>query len=101
MLCKLKGADHCTSAKRRTSILKHVAEAFPPARQGTILNYHRVISIATNTSLVLNSALVTYITMTADVGLTDAIRLRSYPRTKTVCRNSGQWSQPRLTRVIV
>jgi len=25
---KLKGADHCTSAKRMTSILRHVAEAF-------------------------------------------------------------------------
>jgi len=27
----LRGAGHCTSAKRMTSILKHVAEAFPPA----------------------------------------------------------------------
>jgi len=35
------------------------AEAFPPARQGTILNSHRVIGIATNTSMVLNCALVT------------------------------------------
>jgi len=26
---------HCTSAKRMTSILRHVAEAFPSARQGT------------------------------------------------------------------
>jgi len=26
---------------------RHVAEAFPPARQGTILNSHRVIGIAT------------------------------------------------------
>jgi len=39
--------------------LRHVAEVFPPARQGTILNSHRVISIATNTSMVLNCALVT------------------------------------------
>jgi len=31
MLCKLKCAGHCTSAKRMTSILRHVAEAFPPA----------------------------------------------------------------------
>jgi len=31
--------SHCTSAKRMTSILRHVAEAFSPARQGTILNY--------------------------------------------------------------
>jgi len=30
--------SHCTMAKRMTSILRHVAEAFPPARQGTILN---------------------------------------------------------------
>jgi len=59
MLCKLKGAVHCTSAKRMTSILRHVAEAFPPARQGTILNSHRVIGIATNTSIMLNCALVT------------------------------------------
>jgi len=46
----VKGAGHCTSAKRITSILRHVAEAFPAARQGTILNIHRVIGIATNTS---------------------------------------------------
>jgi len=70
---KLKGAGHCTSAKHMTSILRHVAEAFPPARQGTILNNHRVIGIATNTSIVLNYALVTYIMMTADVGLPDAV----------------------------
>jgi len=69
MLCKLKGAGHCTSAKRMTSILRYVAEAFPPARQGTILNSHRVIGITTNTTMVLNCALVTDIMMTADVGL--------------------------------
>jgi len=56
-----------------TSILSHFAEAFPPAKQGTILNSHRVIGIATNTSMVLNSALVTNIMMTADVGLPDAV----------------------------
>jgi len=56
-----------------TSILRHVAEAFPPARQETILNSHRVIGIANNTSIVLNSAIVTYIMMTADVGLPDAV----------------------------
>jgi len=44
-----------------TSILRHVAEAFPPARQGTTLNNHRVIGIAANTSMVLNCAFVTYI----------------------------------------
>jgi len=60
------------SAKRVTSINRHVAEAFPPARQGTILNSLRVIGIATNTSIVLNCALVTYIKMTADAGLPDA-----------------------------
>jgi len=40
--CKSKprGAGHCTSAKRMTSILRHVAEAFPPARQGKILYSH-------------------------------------------------------------
>jgi len=69
MLYKLKGAGHCTSAKRMTSSLRHAAEAFPPARQGTILTNHRVIGIATNTSMVINCALVTYIMMTADVGL--------------------------------
>jgi len=37
MLCKLKGKGHCTSAKLMASILRHVAEAFPPARQGTRL----------------------------------------------------------------
>jgi len=73
MLSKLKGAGHCTSAKRMTSILKHVAEAFPPARQGAILNNHRVIGIAANTSMVLNCALVTYIMMTVDAGLPDAV----------------------------
>jgi len=73
MLCKLKGAGHCTLEKRKTGILRHVAEAFPPARQGTILNSHRVISVATNTSMVLNGALVTYVMMTADVGLPDAV----------------------------
>jgi len=73
MLCKLKGAGHCTSAKRMTSILRHVAEEFPPARQGTILNSRRVIGIATNTSIVLNCALLTYLMMTADVGLQDAV----------------------------
>jgi len=56
-----------------TCILRHVAEAFPPARQGTILNNYRVIGIAANTSMVLNCALVTYLMMTADAGLPDAI----------------------------
>jgi len=55
------------------SILRHVAQAFPPARHGTILNSYRVIGIATNTSMVLNCALVTYIMMTADVELLDAV----------------------------
>jgi len=57
----------------KTSILWYVAEAFPPAivREGTILNSHRLISIATNTSMVLNCALVTYIMMTADVALNE------------------------------
>jgi len=73
MLCKLKGAGQCTSAKRMTSILRHVAEAFPPARQETILNNHRVMDIAANTSMVLNCTLVTYIMMTADAGLPDAV----------------------------
>jgi len=70
---KLRGAGHCTSAKHMTSFLRHIAEALPPARQGTILNSHRVIDIDTNTSMVLNSALVTYIMTTADVELPDAV----------------------------
>jgi len=54
--------------------LRHVAaEAFPPSRQGTNLNSHRVIGITTNTSMVLNCTLVTYIMMTAEVGLPDAV----------------------------
>jgi len=47
-----------------TNILGHVAEAFPPDRQGAILNFHRVIGIATNTSMALNCALGTLIMMT-------------------------------------
>jgi len=66
---KLRG----TSAKRMTSILRRVEQAFPPGRQRTILNSHRVIGRATNTSMVLNCALLTYIMMTADVGLPDAV----------------------------
>jgi len=73
MLSKIKGAGHWTSAKRMTIILRHVVEAFPPARQGTILNSYRVLGIATKTSMVLNCALVTCIMMTADVGLPDAV----------------------------
>jgi len=52
--------------------MRHVAEAFPPARQGTILNSHRVIGIATNNSMVQNCALVTNIMMTADEGLSES-----------------------------
>jgi len=74
MLCKLiNGAGHCTSAKRMTSILRHIVESFPPARQQTTLNAHRVIGMASNTSMVLNCALVTNVMMTADVGLQDAV----------------------------
>jgi len=51
-------------------------EAFPFAGQGTILNSHRVMGIATNTSngtkLHLGES-VTYIMMTADVELPDAV----------------------------
>jgi len=56
-----------------TSILRHVAEAFPPAGQGAILKSHLFIGIATNISMVLNCGLVTYIMMTADVGLPDVV----------------------------
>jgi len=54
MLYKLKGAGHCASAKHMTSILRHVAGAFSPARQGTIINSHRVIGIATGAKLRLS-----------------------------------------------
>jgi len=75
MLNKLIGASkrNCNSAKRRIDTLRHVVEAFAPARQGTIVNSHRVIGIFTNTSMVLNCALVTYIMMTADVRLPAAV----------------------------
>ena len=56
-----------------TSILWHIAETFPPARQGTILNNHQIFGIATNTSMVLNCALVTYLMMTVEVGLPDVV----------------------------
>jgi len=69
--------SHCTSAKRMTIILRHVAEAFPPARQTKILNSNRVIGIAANTSVMLNCALVTYIMMRADV-FTAGCSLTSY-----------------------
>jgi len=51
----------------------YVADAFLPARQGTILNSHRAIGIATNNSMVIHFALVTYIMMTADIALPDAV----------------------------
>jgi len=61
--------SHCTSAKLMTSMLRHIAEAFPPARQGTILNNHSFISIATNTSMVLlDCALVTGCSLTSYPG---------------------------------
>jgi len=37
---------------------------------------NRVIGIATNTSMVLNCALVSFIMMTADVGLPDAVNVK-------------------------
>jgi len=61
------------SLQLMTSILRQLAEAFPPARQGTILNNDRVIDIFANTPMVLNCALVTYIMMTADAGLPDVV----------------------------
>jgi len=52
----------------------------PSSHPSSILNNHRVIGIAANTSMVLNCALVTYVMMTADAGLPDAV-LTSYPKT--------------------
>jgi len=40
MLCKLKGAGHCTSAKGMTSILRHVSEAFPPIESSVLPPIH-------------------------------------------------------------
>ena len=54
-----------------TRTLRHAAEAFLPARQGIILKKHQVIGIATNTSMMLNCVLVTYLMMTAEVWLSD------------------------------
>jgi len=51
-----------------TSTLRHVEKAFPPARQGILLNWvnsHRVIGIATNNSMMLNCALVTGCSLTS------------------------------------
>ena len=56
---------------RATRVLRQVAEVFPPAMHGIILIDHRVIDIATNTSMVLNCALVTYLMMIAELGLLD------------------------------
>jgi len=72
-ICKLKCAGHCTSPKRMTSILRHVAEAYPPARQGTILTPIESSALLPILQLVLNCAIVTYIMMTADRGLPDAV----------------------------
>ena len=70
---KLRRAEHCISAGRMTSILRYVAQAFPPAKHKTILNNHQVIGIATSTSMVLNCTIETYQLMTAKVGLQNAI----------------------------
>ena len=71
MQCKLKGAGHCTSAGRMTSVLWHIL-------QRIILKNNRLIDITTNTSMVLNCALITYLMMTAEVGFPDAVVI---PRT--------------------
>ena len=70
MECKLKlrGASYCTSTGRMTRVLWHIAEKFSPSRQRAILNNHRVIGIATNTSMVLSCALVSYLMMPAEGG---------------------------------
>jgi len=83
------------------SILRHVAEAFPPARQGTILNSHRVIGIATNTSMVLNFALVTDIgpnndsrCWTAECSLTSYPGLRGEEASQQLHDRDGTHAQP-------
>jgi len=105
MLCKLKGPGHCTSEKRMNSILRQVAEAgISLARQGTILNSHRVIRNATNTSMVLNYALVTYIMMTADVELpADVIPpgCTSYPQDDVAYLFYSRLSEPVLLSLII
>ena len=87
MQCKLRGAGHCSWARRITSILWHIAEAFLPVRQGTILTNHRVIGIATNISMVLCCALVTYPMMTAEVGLPNVV----YRHTQDVYHKSCRY----------
>ena len=47
--------------------------AVPPARQGTILQDHRVIGIPNNTSMLRDYILLTYTEMTAEVGLPDVL----------------------------
>ena len=68
-----------------TRILRHVAEAFPPARQGTILNNHRIIGIVTDTSMVLNCASVTY-TNDDCRGMTAGCSLTSYKFLKVLLK---------------
>jgi len=65
---------HAMQTQRRRSL--HIGKTHDQhleARQGTILNNHRVIGVATNTSKVLNCVTATYLLMTADVGLPDTL----------------------------
>jgi len=55
-----------------TSILRHVAGHFLLVA-GENPELPSIIDIVSNTSMVLNCALVTYLMMTADVGLPDAV----------------------------
>ena len=77
MQSELRGASKviyiCTLAGRMTSVMCHIASTFPLARQGTILSNHRVIGIATNTSMMLSCALVSNLMMTAEVELPDEV----------------------------
>jgi len=70
MLCILRGVHISkTHDQHLQACCRGISSCY---RQGTILNSHRVIGIATNTSMALNCAIVTYIMMSEDA-LADAV----------------------------
>jgi len=62
-----------TQGRRSLHISKTYDQHLEACCKGISSCSHRVIGIATYTSMVLNCAFVTYIRMTADVGLPDAV----------------------------
>ena len=75
-------ASKCRSKLRGRSL--HIGRThdqhFEAFCKGISWDNHRVIGIATNTSMVLNCAVVTYLMMTAEVGLPDVVYISSYQR---------------------